>query len=132
MIEAIVLKIARFALGSLWVTIRADVLEGAKIALRSLGANRLRTLLTTGGIAIGVATLLAILGIIQGLNESFERQLATMGTTSLYVSKRRFGPTGDDWQEARLRKDIDLAQMEAVRNECTYCEVVAPNIWYQA
>ncbi|HZN93417.1 MAG TPA: ABC transporter permease, partial [Myxococcales bacterium] len=82
--------------------------------------------------AIGVATLLAIVGIIQGLNASFERQLATMGTTSLYISKRKFGATGDDWQEARIRKDIDRAQMEVVKNECTYCTAVAPNIWYQA
>ena len=41
----------------------------------SLGANRMRTVLTTLGIGIGVATLLAIVGIIQGLNTSFERQL---------------------------------------------------------
>ena len=112
--------------------IRVDLLEGARIALGSLGANRVRTLLTTGGIAVGVATLLAILGIIQGLNASFERQLATMGTTSLYISKRKFGASGDEWQEARARKDITAEQLQAVRSECTHCTAVAPNAWFQA
>ncbi|HYV45959.1 MAG TPA: ABC transporter permease [Myxococcaceae bacterium] len=111
---------------------KVDVLEGAKIALRSLGTNRLRTLLTTGGIAIGVATLLAIVGIIQGLNASFERQLATMGTNSVYIAKRKFGAGSDEWQEARQRKDVTADQMSAVKNECTYCTAVAPNIWFQA
>jgi len=111
--------------------IRVDYFEGARIALRSLGANRLRTLLTTGGIAVGVATLLAIVGIIQGLNASFDRQLATMGTNSLYVAKRKFGAGQDEWQEARTRKDVTTEQLQAVRAECTYCSAVAPNLWFQ-
>ena len=36
---------------------RIDVLEGGKIAALALRANRLRTLLTTVGIGIGVCTL---------------------------------------------------------------------------
>jgi putative ABC transport system permease protein len=112
--------------------ISVDVFEGARIALRSLGTNRLRTMLTTGGIAIGVATLLAIVGIIQGLNASFDRQLATMGTTSLYIAKRKFITTGDEWGETRLRKDVTLDQMQAVKDGCTYCTAVAASAWYQA
>ena len=49
-----------------------DFVEGARIAVASLRAHRLRTLLTTVGVGIGVATLLAIVGIIQGLNSSFD------------------------------------------------------------
>jgi len=108
--------------------ISVDLFEGGKIALRSLGTNRLRTLLTTGGIAIGVATLLAIVGIIQGLNASFEKQLATMGTNSVYIAKRKFGGGSDSWQEARQRKDVTTDQMNAVKSECTYCTAVAPNL----
>ena len=51
---------------------RIDVVEGGKIAVLALRANRLRTLLTTVGIGIGVCTLLAIVGIIQGLNALLE------------------------------------------------------------
>ena len=60
---------------------RIDILEGSKIAISSLRANRLRAGLTMLGIGIGVATLLAIIGIIQGLNSSFARQLARTART---------------------------------------------------
>ena len=45
------------------MSLSIDLVEGLRIALRSLSAHRLRTALTTVGIGIGVATLLAILGI---------------------------------------------------------------------
>ena len=67
--------------------LRVDIYESARIAITSLRANRLRASLTMLGIGIGVATLLAIVGIIQGLNSSFSRQLATIGSSSLWVSK---------------------------------------------
>ncbi|HSP19532.1 MAG TPA: ABC transporter permease, partial [Myxococcaceae bacterium] len=63
--------------------LRIDVMEGGKIAARALRANRLRTLLTTVGIGIGVCTLLAIVGIIQGLNVSFATQLSNLGVNSM-------------------------------------------------
>jgi putative ABC transport system permease protein len=107
--------------------IRVDLIEGARIALFSLRANRLRTVLTTLGVGIGVATLLAILGIIQGLDTSFASQLAALGSNSVYISKMPWVQMGS-WWEFRNRKDLTRAHMEAVRNQCTYCTSVAPII----
>jgi putative ABC transport system permease protein len=104
-----------------------DIVEGARIALVSLRANRLRTVLTTLGIGIGVATLLAILGIIQGLNTSFANQLASITSSSLFVSKFPWVIAGD-WWVYRNRKDITLAQMEAIRAQSTYAGAVAPMV----
>ncbi len=106
---------------------RVDILEGARIALFSLRANRLRTILTTMGIGIGVATLLAIVGIIQGLNTSFANQMATIGTSSLYVSKFPWVIKGDWWQY-RNRKDFTLQHLEVIRSQSTYAAAVAPMI----
>jgi putative ABC transport system permease protein len=104
---------------------RVDLLEGARIALFSLGANRMRTVLTTVGIGIGVATLLAIVGMIQGLNSSFERQLATIGTNNLYVSKFPWVMKGD-WWVYRNRKDFTLPQVEQIRQQFTYLSAISP------
>src|SRR3954451_19972249 len=104
---------------------RIDLIEGSRIALRSLSAHRLRTVLTTVGVGIGVATLLAILGIIQGLNTSFQKQLETIGPSTLYVSRRPWVQMGN-WWEYRNRKDITLEQVEAVRSQSTFAEAVAP------
>jgi putative ABC transport system permease protein len=105
--------------------LRVDVLEGARIALFSLKANRMRTVLTTVGIGIGVATLLAIVGIIQGLNSSFEKQLASLGSGTLYISKYPWVIT-DDWWKFRNRKNFTLPQVEQLRAQSTYVSGVAP------
>ncbi|MEW5737666.1 MAG: ABC transporter permease [Myxococcota bacterium] len=107
------------------MSLRVDLIEGFTIAVKSLRNYRVRTALTTAGIGIGVATLLAILGITQGLDTSFEKQLASLGSSSLYVSKHPWVQMGN-WWEFRNRKRIDLAQVEAVRSQCTLCEAVAP------
>jgi putative ABC transport system permease protein len=109
------------------MSMRIDVLEGARIAVTSLRSNRLRTLLTTVGIGIGVATLLAILGIIQGLNASFAGQLASIGANTLYVSKWPWIIL-DDWWEYRNRKELSLGLMDTIRSQSSYAIAVAPMV----
>ena len=70
------------------MSLRIDLVEGASIAVRSLFAHRLRTVLTVMGVGIGVATLLAILGITQNLDSSFEKQLTTLNSNSVFVSRQ--------------------------------------------
>jgi len=106
---------------------RIDILEGSKIAISSLRANRLRAGLTMLGIGIGVATLLAIIGIIQGLNSSFARQLAGLGSSSLWVSKFPWVIKGD-WWEYKNRKDFTVAQLASVRAQATFATAVAPSV----
>jgi putative ABC transport system permease protein len=108
-------------------SLRVDVLEGARIAFFSLGSNRMRTVLTTVGIGIGVATLLAIVGIIQGLNASFDKQLASMGSNSLYITKYPWVMTGD-WWKYRNRKNFTLTQVEQIRAQSTYLSALSPMV----
>ncbi len=106
------------------MSFRVDVLEGARIALFSLRSNRLRTVLTTVGIGVGVCTLLAIVGIIQGLNTSFADQLSQMGTNTLFVNKFPWVMRGDWWQY-RNRKDLTVDLVDAVR-QSQYVTAAAP------
>ena len=109
------------------MSIRVDLLEGGRIALRTLGVNRLRTALTLTAVGIGVATLLAILGIIQGLNGAFARQLASLGTATLNISRRPFVVTGD-WWRYRNRKQITLTQMQMVAQQSRLANAVVPEV----
>jgi putative ABC transport system permease protein len=110
------------------VSLRVDFLEGGRIALFSLGANRLRTLLTVTAVGIGVATLLGILSIIQGLNSSFARQLASFGTATLNVARQPFIVTGGNWWLYRNRKQITLKQMQALQDQLSLASVVVPEV----
>ncbi len=107
------------------MSLRVDLVEGARIALDSLRNHRLRTVLTTVGVGIGVATLLAIVGIIQGLNSSFEQQLQTLGSSSVYVSKWPWVSLGD-WWLYRNRKPLGRREVEAVRTQLPLATAVAP------
>ncbi|NOJ98569.1 FtsX-like permease family protein [Corallococcus sp. CA049B] len=106
---------------------RVDVLEGARIAVFSLRANRMRTVLTTLGIGIGVATLLAIVGIIQGLNASFEKQLATLGANTVFISKYPWMIKGN-WWLYRNRKNFTLEQVAAVRAQADFITAISPAV----
>ena len=109
------------------MSLRVDLLEGGRIALRTLGVNRLRTVLTLSAVGIGVATLLAIVGIIQGLNGAFARQLASLGTATLNISRHPYVVTGD-WWKYRNRKQLTLAQMQALAQQSQLATAVVPEI----
>ncbi len=104
---------------------RIDFVEGFSIALRSLRAHRLRTVLTTVGIGVGVATLLAIVGIIQGMNASFDRQLNNLFAPSVWVSRMPAMVFGN-WWEFRNRQPITLEHAEAIRDLSKLATAVAP------
>jgi putative ABC transport system permease protein len=109
------------------VSLRVDLLEGGRIAMRTLGVNRLRTVLTLSAVGIGVATLLAIVGIIQGLNGAFARQLASLGTATLNIARRPYVITGD-WWKYRNRKQLTLAQMRGLAQQSQLATAVVPEV----
>ncbi|MFY2560714.1 ABC transporter permease [Corallococcus terminator] len=107
------------------MSIRVDVWEGGRIALFSLRANRLRTVLTTVGIGVGVCTLLAIVGIIQGINQSFADQLAQIGANTIQVSKFPWA-MGGDWWEYRNRKNLSVDLLPAILQSSEHVVAAAP------
>ncbi len=104
----------------------AEVVEGVRIALSSMAGNHLRSLLTTLGIVIGVMTVIAIVGIIQGLNESFASQIGNLGAHTLYVDKWQWISDGDEWWSMRNRKNLGRRELEAIEREAVHAIAVAP------
>ncbi len=60
--------------------------ENFRVALRSLWANKMRSLLTTLGIVIGVAAVIAVVSIVQGLQFQITQQLQGVGATFIAVN----------------------------------------------
>lgn len=56
------------------------ILEGSKAALLSIKAHALRSALTTLGIIIGVAAVITVVAIMQGLSHSITSQLDDLGS----------------------------------------------------
>jgi len=60
-----------------------SLLESLRSALASIRAHALRSFLTTLGIIIGVASVIAVVSVIQGLSHSISNQFAGLGSNSL-------------------------------------------------
>jgi putative ABC transport system permease protein len=71
------------------------LLEAVRMALRSIWANKLRSILTTLGIIIGVAAVIGVVSIVQGLNFWISGQLQGVGATYIRVDSRQ-DPTDPD------------------------------------
>jgi putative ABC transport system permease protein len=102
-----------------------ELLSSLRIALTALASHRLRTFLTTLGVGIGVATVIGIVSIIQGLDASFAKQIGNLGAGTLYVSSRPWIGMGD-WWKYRNRPRLELREMEAVKRESRLARAVAP------
>ncbi|MBI2845899.1 MAG: ABC transporter permease [Chloroflexi bacterium] len=73
-----------------------SIIEGLREALDSLLANLLRSALTMLGIVIGVAAVIALVSIGQGVQELVTEQLQNLGSNLLYVlpGSLEGGPSG--------------------------------------
>jgi putative ABC transport system permease protein len=63
-----------------------NIIESLRIALNSLAANKLRSALTMLGIIIGVAAVIALMGVGRGASAAIDSQINSMGTNLLFVS----------------------------------------------
>jgi ABC-type antimicrobial peptide transport system permease subunit len=87
--------------------LRSDIYENLKMALATLRANKLRSVLTVVGVVIGVWTVMAIASIISGIDLAITREVESFGTRSMYISK--FNPgihVGRLSREERMRKPL--------------------------
>jgi putative ABC transport system permease protein len=102
-----------------------EFVEGLRIALRAIWANRLRAVLTTLGIIIGIVSVTAMFTTINGIERGLDRSMAMLGTNVLSVDKQP-QTFENDWWKYTNRPPIteDLAQH--IREQSRYAVAVAP------
>lgn len=83
--------------------------EALRVALQSLVANRLRSLLTMLGVVIGVLAVVLLVAIGQGARQEITRTIEGLGSNLLFV----FPGTGD-FATAPARSKFDLQDVERV------------------
>jgi putative ABC transport system permease protein len=103
--------------------------EAILIALSSLRANRLRSLLTLLGIVIGVMTVITVVSFISGLNDYVAQKIFNLGPDVFIVNRTAFVTLSvDDFIESQKRKNLYLEDMEAVREACANCRSVGGSV----
>jgi putative ABC transport system permease protein len=102
-----------------------DFLSIIRVALRALSRNKLRSSLTMLGIIIGVAAVIAMVGIGRGASEVTQQQIAAMGSNLIAVNSggRNVGGmrTG-----AGATKTLVLDDMLSIQREVPGVAAAAP------
>lgn len=99
------------------------IVENFLIAFRALHENRMRSILTTGGIIIGVLTVVSVASIVEGLNKGFASQISDLGSSTLYVQKYPW-MANEDWFEYRNRPDIGMESVDYLQEHMeTPCNI---------
>ena len=99
---------------------RRDVFENMRFAFRAMREHRLRSALTILGIVVGVATVIAMVAIITGFNNSVIANFQAFGATRIGFTKYRdrFGPPGAQNEEERKRRNLTVEDVAAMRRSC--------------
>jgi len=99
----------------------------SKIAKNALLRNKFRAFLTMLGIIIGVASVIAMLGIGQGSKKSIQDQMSSMGSNLVFImpgSQQKGGVMMGGSNTQTLR----MTDVEAIRQQCSAISAVSPEV----
>jgi putative ABC transport system permease protein len=99
--------------------------EAVRIAVSSLWAHKMRSVLTLLGVVIGVTSVIAVVSIIGGLNTYVAEKVFNLGADVFLVNR---GPSIitniQQYEETQKRRKFTIEDYEAVRDECKSCRSV--------
>ncbi|MGA8939861.1 MAG: ABC transporter permease [Acidobacteriaceae bacterium] len=99
--------------------------EAFRIALQSLWANKMRSVLTLLGVVIAVASVIAVVTLINGANVYVATKINNQGADVFTISQQpAFTTSYADYLKYQKRKVISLDDYHAMQKECTMCAEV--------
>jgi len=105
------------------------ILEAIRIAIQSLWANKLRSALTTLGVVIGVAAVIAVVTFVAGINGYVATKIFNLGADVFIVFKVSPAVTNiDKFLEGEKHKDLTMEDYRAVLDACKHCEWVGASL----
>ncbi|MDA0682904.1 MAG: ABC transporter permease [Bacteroidetes bacterium] len=91
-----------------------EFIESMLIAVRAVWSNKMRAVLTTLGIIIGIVSVTGMATVVNGIEQGFENDISSLGTDVIYIEKWPWtrGP-GFKWWEYINRPNIteDVAEV---------------------
>jgi putative ABC transport system permease protein len=96
--------------------------EAIKLALLSLWANKLRSILTLIGVVMAVASIIMVITLVNGANAYVANKIVGYGADLFSVSRRPSVTfSAAEYFKYEKRKILHYEDYEAVRDGCTYC-----------
>ena len=82
-----------------------ELAEGVRIAVSTLWARKLRALLTTLGIVIGIVSVTSMFTVINGIEGAFNRSMSIIGDDALFVQRTPWFAF-EEWWKLRNRPPV--------------------------
>ena len=99
-----------------------ELTEAIKIALQSLWANKLRSILTLMGVMIGVAAVIMVITLVNGANKFVATKVYGYGADVFTASKQPSVIFSDaEFNKYQKRKDLKIEDYREVAAKCKDC-----------
>jgi len=101
------------------------LIEAFKLALQSLWANKLRSILTLIGVVMGVASVIMVITLVNGANRYVSTKLSGYGADVFTITRM---PSvifsAEEYLKYQKRKIIRIEDYDAIKQACTQCTEV--------
>ena len=110
-----------------------EIIDAVLMALSSIRTNKMRSFLTILGVLIGVASVIAMASVINGLDKAANNEIDAWGSNSFYITRYAFDVDRDKLsEEDRNRPPITVGEAEAINKNCPSVDGVSPQNYYFA
>ena len=103
--------------------------EAVRIALDSLWAHKLRSLLTLIGVVIGVMSVITVVSFVDGANRYVAEKVFNLGADVFLVSRRKAVITNyKEFLEGQRRRKFTMEDYREISQECKICADVGASV----
>jgi putative ABC transport system permease protein len=105
------------------------VIESIRIALQSLWANKLRSVLSVLAIVIGVGAVIAVVTFVLGIDRYVAEKVFNLGADVFIVTKVSPAVTNvDHFLEGEKRKDLTMDDYQSALEGCRHCDYLGATL----
>jgi putative ABC transport system permease protein len=108
----------------------SQIWEGFQIAFVAIRNNKMRSLLTTLGIIIGIVMVTSMFTVINGMERAFDKSVSFLGNDVVHVGKWQWGNRQTDWWNFINRPNMQYKYGQMIRERSKYAIAVAPLMGY--
>ena len=103
----------------------AQIFESVVLALQSIWANKLRSMLTLLGNIVAVSSIITVVALITGVNEAVSDAIVSdLGADSFTIQRMGITQNEDDFERMRNNPQVTLEDADAVKRFATTVESV--------
>ncbi len=103
--------------------------DDLRLALQSMFGHKLRAALTLLGIVIGVFTVISMMALTQGLQNSMNQGMGGLGANVFQIQKWPAVHFGPESAAIQKRKNLTLAQAMALRESLPQAHQIGGEVW---